>query len=100
MFNPLKIFTKLIKSGNEKELGRIQQIVNKVNLLEKNLENLSAEEFPKKTQRLIEEISNGKKLDEVLNELKNLKIAKPEQLEKLENLEKQKKCWRKQERLQ
>ena len=62
MFNPLKIFTKLIKSGNEKELGRIQQIVNKVNLLEKNLENLSAEEFPKKTQRLIEEISNGKKL--------------------------------------
>ena len=53
MFNPLKIFTKLIKSGNEKELGRIQQIVNKVNLLEKNLENLSAEEFPKKTQRLI-----------------------------------------------
>ena len=68
MFNPLKIFTKLIKSGNEKELGRIQQIVNKVNLLEKNLENLSAEEFPKKTQRLIEEISNGKKLDEVLPE--------------------------------
>ena len=68
MFNPLKIFTKLIKSGNEKELGRIQQIVNKVNLLEKNLENLSAEEFPKKTQRLIEEIGNGKKLDEVLPE--------------------------------
>ena len=62
MFNPLNFFSKLIKSGNEKELGRIHQIVNKVNLLEKNLENLSAEEFPKKTQRLIEEIGNGKNL--------------------------------------
>ena len=37
MFNPLNIFSKLIKSGNEKELGRIQQIVKKVNILEKDL---------------------------------------------------------------
>ena len=42
MFNPLNIFSKLIKSGNEKELGRIQQIVKKVNLLEKDLEILAA----------------------------------------------------------
>ena len=61
MFNPLNIFSKLIKSGNEKELGRIQQIVNKVNLLEKDLENLSDEMFPKKTEQLIEEIKNGKR---------------------------------------
>ena len=59
MFNPLNIFSKLIKSGNEKELGRIQQIVNKVNLLEKDLENLSDEMFPKKTEKLIEEICFG-----------------------------------------
>ena len=31
-----------------------------------------------------------KKLQEVLNELKNLEIGKPHQLEELENLEKQK----------
>ena len=68
MFNPLNIFSKLIKSGNEKELGRIQQIVNKVNLLEKDLENLSDEMFPKKTEQLIEEIKNGKSLNEVLPE--------------------------------
>ncbi len=68
MFNPLNIFSKLIKSGNEKELGRIQQIVNKVNLLEKDLENLSDEMFPKKTEKLIEEIKNGKSLDEILPE--------------------------------
>ena len=35
MFNPLNIFSKLIKSGNEKELVRIQKIVKKVNILEK-----------------------------------------------------------------
>jgi len=68
MFNPLNIFSKLIKSGNEKELGRIQQIVNKVNLLEKDLENLSDEMFPKKTEQLIEEIKNGKSLNDVLPE--------------------------------
>ena len=68
MFNPLKIFSKLIKSGNEKELGRIQQLVNKVNLLEKDLQNLSDEMFPKKTEKLIEDIKNGKSLNLVLPE--------------------------------
>ncbi len=68
MFNPLNIFSKLIKSGNEKELGRIQQIVNRVNLLEKDLENLSDEMFPNKTEQLIEEIKNGKSLNDVLPE--------------------------------
>ncbi len=68
MFNPLNIFSKLIKSGNEKELGRIQQIVKKVNILEKDLENLSDEMFPKKTEQLIKEIKNGKSLNDVLPE--------------------------------
>ena len=68
MFNPLNIFSKLIKSGNEKELGRIHQIVNKVNLLEKDLEILSDEMFPKKTEQLIKEIENGKNLNDVLPE--------------------------------
>ena len=68
MFNPLNIFSKLIKSGNEKELGRIQQIVKKVNILEKDLENLTDEMFPKKTEQLIKEIKNGKSLNDVLPE--------------------------------
>ena len=68
MFNPLNIFSKLFKSGNEKELGRIKQIVNKVNLFEKDLKTLPDNQFPKKTKVLIDEIKNGKKLDEVLPE--------------------------------
>ena len=31
MLNPLNIISKFIKSGNQKELDRIQKIVNKIN---------------------------------------------------------------------
>ena len=34
MLNPLTIISKFIKSGNQKELDRIQKIVNKINFLE------------------------------------------------------------------
>ena len=68
MFNPLNIFSKLFKSGNEKELNRIQQIVNKVNLFEKDLEKISNDEFPKRTEKLINQIKAGKTLNEILPE--------------------------------
>ena len=47
MFNPLNLFSKIIKTGNQKELDRIQKIVDQINSLEKNLENLDNTEFPK-----------------------------------------------------
>ena len=53
MFNPLNLFSKLIKSGNQKELDRIQKIVQKINLLEKDTEKLEEKEFPEKTNTLI-----------------------------------------------
>ena len=34
MLNPLSIIGKFIKSGNQKELDRIQKIVNEINQLE------------------------------------------------------------------
>ena len=37
MFNPLNLFSKLIKSGNQNELNRIQNIIQEVNVLEKEL---------------------------------------------------------------
>ena len=36
MLNPLNFISKFIKSGNQKELDRINKIVNQVNLLEEN----------------------------------------------------------------
>ena len=31
MFNPLNLFSKLIKSGNQNELNRIQKIIKEIN---------------------------------------------------------------------
>ena len=66
MFNPLNLFSKLIKSGNQNELNRIQKIIKEINLLEKDIEKLEDSEFPKKTNELIEELKKGKKLNDVL----------------------------------
>ena len=68
MFNPLNLISKIIKGSNQKELDRIQKIVKKINLFEKNIEKLDKIEFPKKTNEFIEEIKNGKKLFEILPE--------------------------------
>ena len=35
MFNPLNIFSKLIKSNNQRELDRLGKIVDKINLTSK-----------------------------------------------------------------
>ena len=35
MLNPLKLLSKVFKSSNQKELGRIQKIVDKINNFEK-----------------------------------------------------------------
>ncbi len=68
MFNPLNLISKIIKSSNQKELDRIQKIAKNINLFEKDLEKLDKTEFPKKTNELIEQIKNGKKLIEILPE--------------------------------
>tara|TARA_B100001123_G_scaffold354535_1_gene407034 strand:+ start:59 stop:2584 length:2526 start_codon:yes stop_codon:yes gene_type:complete len=68
MFNPLNLISKIIKGSNQKELDRIQKIVKNINLLEKNVEKLNDEDFPKKTNEFIEEIQKGKKLNDILPE--------------------------------
>ena len=68
MFNPINLLSKIIKSSNQKELDRIQKIVKNINLLEKDVEKLDDTEFPKKTNEFIEQIKNGKKLNEILPE--------------------------------
>jgi len=68
MFNPLNFISKFIKSSNQKELDRMGQIVNKINLLEKNIKNLKDEDFPKKTIELKEKIKKDQDLDKILPE--------------------------------
>ena len=68
MFNPLNLLSKIIKGSNQKELDRINKIVKKINILEKDVEKLNEIEFPKKTNEFIEQVKNGKKVEEILPE--------------------------------
>ncbi len=68
MLNPLNILSKLIKSGNQRELERIQKIVKKINQLEDSIVKLKDKDFPIKTNEFIEKLKDGNKLDELLPE--------------------------------
>ncbi len=68
MFNPLNFISKFIKSSNQKELDRIGKIVKQINLLEKNINKLKDEDFPKKTNELKKKIQNGQSLYQILPE--------------------------------
>ena len=68
MLNSLNFISKIFKSGNQRELDRINKIVTKINILEENVKNLEDSEFPKKTQEFKEKIKNGQSLDDVLPE--------------------------------
>ena len=63
-----KALTKLFKSGNQKELNKIQPIIAKINGLEKNFSNFSHEDFVKKTKELKKNISDGRSLEDILPE--------------------------------
>ncbi len=68
MFNPLNLISKILKSANQKELHRIQKIVNKINDFEKNIQQLKDTEFPNKTESFIEQLKKGMTIDEILPE--------------------------------
>ena len=68
MFNPLGFISKFIKSGNQKELDRISKIVKDINVLEEKFENLTDEDFPKKTLEFEKRVKNGESLDKILPE--------------------------------
>ena len=41
MINPLNLFSKLLKSSNQKELDRISKVVKKVNSFEEEVKSLN-----------------------------------------------------------
>ena len=48
MLNPLNFISKFIKTANQKELDRLQKIVDLVNEKENITKNLKDPDFPKK----------------------------------------------------
>ena len=68
MLNPLNLFTKLIRSNNQKELDKIEKIVKKVNSHESKIAEFSNEMFKDKTEEFIKQLNEGIKLDDILPE--------------------------------
>ena len=66
MLNPLKFLKKFLKSNNEKEILRINKIVNEVNNLEKEISLIDQKDFPNETEKLIKQISEGKNQSSLL----------------------------------
>ena len=68
MLNPLNIISKFIKSGNQKELERIQKIVNQINLEESKISKFEDKKFSLRTNEFISRLNNGEKLNDILPE--------------------------------
>ena len=68
MLNPLKILSKFIKSSNQKQIEKLQILVNKINDLEKKISQLSNDEFPLRTTDLKNRLKNGISKEEILPE--------------------------------
>ena len=68
MLNPLNLFTKLIRSNNQKELDKIEKIVKKVNSHESKIAEFSNEMFKDKTEEFIKQLNEDIKLDDILPE--------------------------------
>ena len=69
MLNPLNFLTKFIKSSNQKELDRLQKIVNQINSLETQVSKIDDLAFPKRMKELRDKLKNGSEIDQLLPEV-------------------------------
>jgi preprotein translocase subunit SecA len=63
----MTFFSKVFGS-NEREINKLQPIVEKINSFEKGIQKLSDEELKQKTKEFRDRIAKGEKLDEILPE--------------------------------
>ena len=63
-----KVLAKFLGTKNERELKRMQPIVQKINLLEEEMQNLKDCELTEKTNFFRERIAKGESLDSILPE--------------------------------
>ena len=68
MLNPLNFLSKFFKSGNQKELERLNKLTKKINDLEEQTLKLEDKSFPLKTEEFVEKIKNGISLEDILPE--------------------------------
>ena len=68
MFNPIKLISKFIKSNNQRELDKMDKIVQKINFFEKDIKKLNDEDFPKKTIEFKDRLKKGENINIILPE--------------------------------
>ncbi len=62
------LLTKVFGSKNERELKKIQPVVEKINALEPRIQAMSDEELKAQTQRFKDRLNSGESLDDLLPE--------------------------------
>nr|ADI19608.1 preprotein translocase subunit seca (ATPase, RNA helicase) [uncultured SAR11 cluster bacterium HF0770_37D02] len=68
MLNIGKIISKFVKNSSQRELGRLQLIVKKINEWEPTIKEMSDESFPAKTAEFRSKIQSGIKLEDLIPE--------------------------------
>jgi preprotein translocase subunit SecA len=68
MIPGLNILKKIFKTSNERKLAEIRSLVQKINLLEPEIQKLSDQELKNKTQEFKNRIKNGENLNKILPE--------------------------------
>jgi len=68
MIPGLNILKKIFKTSNERKLIEIQPLVQKINLLEPQIQKLSDQDLKSKTQEFKKRIKNGENLNKILPE--------------------------------
>ncbi|MCB1615112.1 MAG: preprotein translocase subunit SecA, partial [Pseudomonadales bacterium] len=64
----LKVLKKVVGSKNDRELKRLQKVVNKINGLEEEIQSLSDEQLSAKTPEFKQRLAEGETLDKLLPE--------------------------------
>ncbi|MEA1960909.1 MAG: preprotein translocase subunit SecA [Bacillota bacterium] len=64
----IRSMMKKLLDDNEKQVNKMQSVVDKINALEPAFESLQDEDFPKKTEEFRERLKNGEKNHDILPE--------------------------------
>src|SRR5699024_11530762 len=60
------ILKKIFGDGNQRQLNRVQKIVNHIEAMEPDMEKLSDSELQQKTEEFKDRYQNGETLDDIL----------------------------------
>ena len=63
-----KIIGKFVKNSSQRELGRLNSIVQKINAFESEVKKVGSESFPAKTDEFMSKVNKGMALDDLIPE--------------------------------